>query len=155
MLPFYDDTGERIGELYYLSFNGLEPSLCDNTSSHPVIEAMHKTGVMEDKTNFKLYDDVIFSVIGATFKYDERPSMLEGMFDVADLAKFEDFQDFKEGLVRLARTPAEGASYFGVPNPVAAALQRQFNRIEDPTRLYPEAIISLHVRRYRSFRRKR
>ena len=39
-------------------------------------------------------------------------------------------------MVRLARTPAEGASYFGVPNPIAA-LQRQFNRIEDPTRLYP------------------
>ena len=136
LLPFYDDMGRPNGELYYLSFNGLEPVGAIIHLHNSVIEAMHKTGVMEDKTNFRLYDDVIFSVIGATFKYMKDLSMLEGMSDVADLAKFEDFQDFKEGLVRLARTPAEGASYFGVPNPIAA-LQRQVNRIEDPTRLYP------------------
>ena len=136
LLPFYDDMGRPNGELYYLSFNGLEPVGAIIHLHNSVIEAMHKTGVMEDKTNFKLYDDVIFSVIGATFKYMKDLPMLEGMSDVASLAEFEDFQDFKESVVRLARTPAEGASYFGVPNPIAA-LQRQINRIEDPTRLYP------------------
>ena len=136
LLPMYDDKGRPNGELMYCSFNGLEPVGAIIHLNNSVIEALHKTGVMEDKSNYKLYDDVIISVLGATFKYMKELPMLEGMSDVASLADFEDFQDFKEGLVRLARTPAEGASYFGVPNPVAAA-QRQVNRLEDPTRLYP------------------
>ena len=136
LLPMYDDKGRPNGELMYCSFNGLEPVGAIIHLNNSVIEALHKTGVMEDKSNYKLYDDVIISVLGATFKYMKELPMLEGMSDVASLADFEDFQDFKEGLVRLARTPAEGASYFGVPNPIAA-LQRQENRLEDPTRLYP------------------
>ena len=138
LLPMYDDKGRPNGELMYCSFNGLEPVGAIIHLNNSVIEAMHKTGVMEDKSNFTLYDDVIFSVLGATFKYMSELPMLEGMSDVASLAQYEDMQDFKENLVRLARTPAEGASYFGVPNPVAA-LQRQFNRLVDPTRLYPRA----------------
>ena len=137
LLPMYDEMGRPNGELYYVSLNGLEPVGSIIQLYTAVAEAAVKTGIANDFDNPELMQDFILSVIGATFGYYKEMPMLEGLADVAELASFEDVQDLKERLILLFRTPAEGASYFGVPNPVAG-LQRQVMRGVDPTRLYPK-----------------
>ena len=136
LLPLYNEMGKPNGELHYLSLNGLEPVGSIIQLYTATAEAAVKTGIANDPDNPELMLDFIMSVMGATFGYYKEMPMLEGLADVAELASFEDVQDLKERLVLLARTPAEGASYFGVPNPVAG-LQRQVMRGVDPTRLYP------------------
>ncbi len=136
LLPMYDEMGRPNGELHYVSLNGLEPVGSIIQLYTAVAEAAVKTGIANDFDNPELMQDFILSVMGATFGYYKEMPMLEGLADVAELASFEDVQDLKERLVLLARTPAEGASYFGVPN-VVAGLQRQVMRGVDPTRLYP------------------
>ena len=136
LLPMYDETGRPNGELHYVSLNGLEPVGSIIQLYTATAEAAVKTGIANDLDNPELMLDFTLSTLGATFKYYKEMPMLESLADVAELASFEDVQDLKERLALLARVPAEGASFFGVPNPVAG-LQRQVMRGVDPTRLYP------------------
>ena len=136
LLPMYNETGRPNGELHYVSLNGLEPVGSIIQLYTATAEAAVKTGIANDLDNPELMLDFTLSTLGATFKYYKEMPMLESLADVAELASFEDVQDLKERLALLARVPAEGASFFGVPNPVAG-LQRQVMRGVDPTRLYP------------------
>ena len=125
-LPKYAANGTANGPLTYFPLNGFEPV--------GGVIALY-TSIAESREEDNLFDAAL-AAVSSTYKYYSELPMLQGLADLNEYFDIEDSKDFARNLTKFARTPAEGASFLGLPNPVGA-MQRSINRLIDPTRLYP------------------